>query len=180
MPQFAQQRKISDLDYKIEDWRYPKASASSRDVWTRMRLDEMDPAVKEKHDQKIEKLISSALAHNDAELRFDIPSKAIDRSLVFGPDHRVIKPASTTLAPGGCIGAGDYDDEDELFDDEEEEFEETRVASNDQVNEARKDAILGAITTATWQRAKERYNKHEKLFLNVTADEQTSNMKIKD
>ncbi len=61
---------------------------------------------------------------------------------MFGPDHRVIKPASTTLAPDGCIGAGDYDDEDELFDDEEEDIEETRVVSNDPANEARKDAIL--------------------------------------
>ncbi len=75
MYQFAQQHKLSDVNYKIEDWRYPKASASSRDVWTRMRLDEMDPAVTKKHDQKIEKLISSALAHNDAELRVTLQVK---------------------------------------------------------------------------------------------------------
>ena len=54
------------------------------------------------------------------------------------------------------------------------------MASNDQVNEARKDAILGAITTATWQRTKERLNKHEKLFLNVIENEQTSNSKIRE
>ena len=138
MYQFAQQRKMSNVTYTIEDWRYLKASASSRNVWARMRLDEMDPAIKKKHDQKIEKLISSALAHNDAALRFDPPSKAIDRSLVFGPDHRVIKPTSTTVAPDGYIGAGDYDDEDELFDDEEKEIEEMRLAKKDQVNEARR------------------------------------------
>ncbi len=45
MYKFAQQRKIGNVTYAIEDRRYPKASANSRDVWARMRLDEMDPAI---------------------------------------------------------------------------------------------------------------------------------------
>ncbi len=115
-----------------------------------MKLDGMDSAVKKKHDQKIEKLISTALAHNDAEVRFAPPSKAADRNLVFGPDHRVIKAASPVRPPEGCIAAGDYDDEDNLFgNDEEDDIVETRLASNDEKIEARRDAILSAVTTAT-------------------------------
>ena len=57
---------------------------------------------------------------------------------------------------------------------------EKRVVSNDDVNEARRYATLGAVTTATWQGAKERLNKHEKLFLNVADGDVTSISKIRE
>ncbi len=125
-----------------------------------MKLDEKDPEVNKKHDQKSEKLIFSALAHNDAEVRFEPSSKAADRSLVFGSDHRVIKAASLVGPPEGYIVAGDFDDEDNLFgDDDEDDIVQTRMTSNGEINEARRDVILGSVTTETWHRAKERPNK---------------------
>ena len=172
MYQFAGQRKIANVGFKIEDRRCPKASASSGNVWAKMKLKKMDPAIGKKNDRKIERWTSSAVIHNDAEVRFDPPSQAVDRSLVFGPDHRVMKPPDSTLPPEGCIAAGAYDDEDNLFgDDEEDDIVETRVVCNHEINEAKRDAILGAVTTATWQRAKERLNKHEKLFLNIAEND---------
>ena len=98
-------------------------------------------------------------------MRSDPPSEASDRSLVFGADHRVIKATSPSGPRESWIAAGDYDDEKNLFDDDnEDDIVETRVTSKDEVNEARRDAFLGAVTTATWQRAKEGLNKHKKMF----------------
>ncbi len=60
------------------------------------------------------------------------------------------------------------------------DIEENNVSTNADVNEARKDVILGAITTATWQRAKERLNRHEKILLQAAEGELTSHALIRE
>ncbi len=102
------------------------------------------------------------------------------KNLVYGPDHRVIKAASPKFIEN-CINDDDYDEEDDLFGEQEEmEIVETHVSSNADVNAARKDMILGAITTATWQRAKERLNRQEKILLQAAEGELTSHAQIKE
>ena len=99
---------------------------------------------------------------------------------MYGPDHRVIKPASPKFSED-CFNDDDYDDEDDLLGEQKEmDVEETHVSTNAEVNEARKDMILGAITTTTWQRAKVRLNRHEKILLQAAEGELTSHAQIKE
>ncbi len=73
------------------------------------------------------------------------PDRSTERNLIFRSDHRVIKASSSKKSPEGCIGLEGYDKENDLFRVEDMDVVETRVATNDEVNEARKDIILGYL-----------------------------------
>ncbi len=176
MEGFAKERGMAPIKYRIEDWREAKTNLDSQTFMARMRnVQQIEKEDKKRHDAKIEKLITAALQHDDVCVRFDPPDRGMGRNLVYGPHHRVIKPASPKFSEN-CINDDDYDDEDDLFGEQEEmDVEETHVSTNTDVNEARKDVILGSITTATWQ-----LNRHEKILLQAAEGELTSHAQIRE
>ena len=178
MEKFAKERGLATIKNRIEYWSESKTNLDAQTFMARMRnVQQIEKEEKKRHDAKIDKLITTALQHDDAFVRFDPPNRGTEKNVVFGPDHRFIKAASPKFSEE-CINDDDYDDEDDLFGEEEVNVVETRVATIEDVNEARKDMILGAITTATWQRAKKRLNRHEKIFLQIAEDKETSHAPI--
>ncbi len=137
MEGFTKERGMAMIKYRIEDWREAKTNLDSQTFMARMQdVQQIGKEDKKRHDAKIEKLIAMALQHDDACVRFDPPDRGVGRNLVYGPDHRVIKPASPKFSED-CINDDDYDDEDDLFGDQEEmDVEETHVSTNADVNEA--------------------------------------------
>ena len=167
MEKFAKEKGLATIKYCIEEWRESKTNNDAQAFMARMRnVQQVEKEEKKRHDAQIDKLITTALQHDNACVRFDPPNRGTERNLVFGPEQRVIKAVSPKFNEE-CINTVDYDDENDFFGAEEMDVVETRVLTTEDVNEARKVMILGAVTTATRHRAKERLNWHEKILLQI-------------
>ncbi len=115
MEKFAKERGMAAIKYQIEDWREAKTNLDSQTYMVRMRnVQQIVKEEKKRQDAKIDKLILTALQHDDACVRFDPPSRGTERNLICGPDHRVLEAASPKLTED-CNNDDDYDDEDGLF-----------------------------------------------------------------
>ena len=60
------------------------------------------------------------------------------------------------------------------------DIEQARVIRNDERNEARKEEVRAAIPAAAWQRAKERVNGQERIFMKRPEDKLFSIARIRD
>ena len=73
--------------------------------------------LKAKQSDKFERILEDSMEHKAAEGRFDLPNLTTDRTIVFGPEHRVITAASprkdaSVLDLGDTyIGQAEYDDD---------------------------------------------------------------------
>ncbi len=172
--QFMLEKHLSPTFFRAEDWRWMDTPLTDEQLMPLVSILEVNPHEKAKQAHKFERLVTDAMGHQAAEVRFDPPDFSIDRNLVFGPEHRVIKATSPrkdadVLDLGGTyIGEDDYDD-DNLFDDEEDDdiIEDVPTKTTAELKEVKKDEILAVITPAAWQQARLRINNHERIYFRV-------------
>ncbi len=141
---------------------------------------------KNKQAAKFEKLLSDALEHEAADVRFDPPDATTDQNL--GPDHRVMKALDalenrTMHDMGNSNAAEQGSDDDVMFSLHESEddmdVQETHTTTLQEQNEARKEEVLTGIPTKVWQAAKERVNRHEKALHGIVQESLVGIAKIR-
>ncbi len=117
----------------------------------------MEASEKKKRVANLERFVAAALAHQVAEVRFDLPDLTTGRNLVFGPDHKIVKRsqkigdsplkgATTHDLDGDYIREGHYDDDDlfgENLSDDEMDIEQQRAQRREKGRSASSNSCCG-------------------------------------
>ncbi len=117
--------------------------------------------------------MDSAMAHNDAEIRYDPPKRKEDQMVIYGPDHKIIQVKSPEEATSANL-LGDADEGDDEVEEVLPQSQEERIATIRRKNEARRESILASIQLPVWMIGLTRINKFEVVYAQCPMDKMTT------